>query len=59
MPSYRQAVEDYQAKKPEMIMVILPNVNVSNYHAFRSLKLWGENSTFRVKDLKDLLFVSN
>jgi len=31
MPSYRQAVEDYQAKKPEMIMVILPNVNEELY----------------------------
>jgi aubergine-like protein len=31
MPSYRQAVEDYQAKKPELIMVILPNVNEELY----------------------------
>lgn len=31
MPSYRQAVEEWQAKKPEMIMVILPNVNEELY----------------------------
>jgi aubergine-like protein len=31
MASYRQALEDWQVKKPEMIMVILPNVNEELY----------------------------